>query len=91
MPVSPPLVRKTPSEADIERVILKGGAVAKDAASEPEETPKHINIRLTEGILRRIDALRSRRPRRVGSPKMGISLRDWIAEAVLKQLEEEEK
>ena len=88
MPVSPPLVRKKPSEADIEKIILKGGAPPKD---EPEETPKHINIRLTEGILRRIDALRSRRPRRVGSPKMGISLRDWIAEAVLKQLEEEER
>jgi hypothetical protein len=89
MPVSLPLVPKKPTEADIERVILKGGAAPKEDL--PEETPRHINIRLTEGILRRIDALRSRRPRRVGSPKMGISLRDWIAEAVLKQLEEEEK
>ena len=89
MPVSPPLVRKKPTEADIEKIILKGGAAPKEDL--PEETPKHINIRLTDGILRRIDALRSRRPRRVGSPKMGISLRDWIAEAVLKQLEEEEK
>lgn len=89
MPVSLPLAPKKPSEADIERVILKGGSTPKEEL--PEETPKHINIRLTEGILRRIDALRSRRPRRVGSPKMGISLRDWIAEAVLKQLEEEER
>ena len=86
MALSPPPPRnKKPTEAQIEAVINKGGAVAK-ADSDPE-TIRHISARLTDGIIRQIDVLRASRPRKMGSPKMGVSLRDWIVEAVLEKLE----
>ena len=93
----PPQRSKPATEADIEAIINKGGAVAvKVPASEPvqeidPDTIRHVNTRLTEGIIRQIDALRSRRPRKMGSPKMGVSLRDWIVEAVLEKLERDSK
>lgn len=87
MPLSPPPQRnKQPSEAEIERIINKGGAVAAQADTE-DDTVIHISTRLTRGIVRQIDALRASRPRKIGSPKMGISLRDWIVEAVLEKVE----
>ena len=90
MPVSPPLQRKNkPTEADIEKVILKGGAPPAEEADP--ETIRHVSARLTDGIIRQIDALRASRPRKMGSPKMGVSLRDWIVEAVLEKLERDSK
>ena len=77
---------KKPTEAEIEAMISRGGDVPKKEASDPE-TIRHVSARLTDGILRQIDALRASRPRKMGSPKMGISLRDWIVEAILEKLE----
>lgn len=91
MPVSTaPPKRKAPSEADIEAVINKG---LKPADEQPgdDEKPAHVNTRLTRGILRQIDALRAQRPRKPGSPKLGISQHDWIVEAVLEKLDRETK
>ncbi|MEZ0487886.1 hypothetical protein [Fibrella aquatica] len=81
-----PPPRKQPSEAQIEAVINKGGKPTVDDTSS-DEAPKHINTRLTKGIISRIDALRAERPRKPGSPKLGISTHDWIVEAVLEKLE----
>jgi len=72
-------------------MIGKGGDVPQtakstDAPVDPE-TIRHVSARLNEGIIRQIDALRASRPRKIGSPKMGISLRDWVVEAVLEKLE----
>ncbi len=82
-----PPKRKAPTEADIEAVINKGGKPTIEAASDTEsdDIPKHINIRLTKGIIKQIDALRASRPRKPGSPKLGISMHDWIVEAVLEK------
>lgn len=92
--LSPPK-RKAPSEADIEAVINKGGKPTTEATAPTEtegnDAPKHVNTRLTIGIIRQIDALREKRPRKPGSPKLGISLQDWILEAVLEKLDREEK
>lgn len=93
MPVTPPpKPSKKPTEADIEAMINKGGAIAQlQTYNEPDDAIKHVNTRLTAGVIRQIDAMRSKRPRKMGSPKVGISLRDWIAEAVLEKLEREKR
>ena len=85
----PPTRNKQPTEAEIEAVIAKGGSPVND--TEPDDEIKHVNTRLTAGIIRQIDELRASRPRRLGSPKPGISLRDWIVEAVLEKLERDRK
>lgn len=85
--LSPP-PRRTPTEAEIDAVVNKGGKPTKEVLDlKPDDAPKHINTRLTKGILRQIDALRASRPRKPGSPKLGISTHDWIVEAVLEKLE----
>ncbi|MCK8496092.1 hypothetical protein M0L20_29770 [Spirosoma sp. RP8] len=87
MPVSTaPPKRKAPTEADIEAVINKGLKPADEQSNDEDEKPAHINTRLTKGILRQINALRASRPRKPGSPKLGISTHDWIVEAVLEKL-----
>jgi 3-hydroxyacyl-CoA dehydrogenase len=46
---------------------------------------------LPERFIRGIDTFRAARPRKLGSPKLGISLRDWIIEAVQEKMERERK
>ena len=85
----PPQRSKQATEAEIEAVINKGGDVPKEKEQTPTDDPKavrHVNARLTEEIIRQIDALRASRPRKIGSPKMGVSLRDWVVEAVMEKL-----
>ena len=92
MPVTPPLQKRKPSsEADIEAVIAKGGRPTVETPAEDIEAPKHVNTRLTVGLIKQINTLRSKRPRKPGSPKLGISLQDWILEAVLEKLKRETK
>ena len=85
----PPPKRKAPSEAQIEAVINKGGKPTAGADAEP--SVKHFNIRLTDSILTQIDGLRAKRPRKPGSPKLGVSTHDWIVEAVLEKLKRDSK
>ena len=82
-----PPKRKT-TEAEIDAVINKGGKPTIEATNnlESDDIPKHINTRLTKGIISQIDVLRAARPRKPGSPKLGISTHDWIVEAVLEKL-----
>lgn len=90
----PPRRDKTTSEADIEAIINKGGQPAPTPASQDDFNPeaiKHINTRLTAAMIRQIDELRAQRPRRIGSPKKGISLRDWIVEAVVEKIDRDSK
>jgi hypothetical protein len=92
MALTPPPQRtkKQPTEAQIEAVVSRGGQVAQ-LQNEPEDAIKHVNTRLTAGVIRQIDELRAKRPRKMGSPKVGISLRDWIVEAVLEKLARDSK
>ena len=86
----PPPRKPAVSEAAIEAVINKGGKTTKETVVSDPEKAKHINVRLTGQIISEIDSRRSRRPRKPGSPKPGISIHDWIVEAVLEKLEKEE-
>lgn len=88
--ISPP-PRTKPTEADIEATINRGGAVAPQPPMKDADAPKHINTRLTVGLIDQINVLRKKRPRKPGSPKLGISLQDWILEAVLEKLKREGK
>ena len=83
----PPPRKSLNLEADIEAVINKGGSTISQS-SNPDK-PKHINIRLNESIMSQIESSREKRPRKPGSPKLGISIHDWIVEAVLEKLDKE--
>lgn len=78
------------SEAAFEAFINKGGKTVKDIKVDNPEKPKHINIRLTVDIINQISELRKMRPKKPGSPKSGISLHDWVLEAVLEKLVNEQ-
>lgn len=86
----PPPRKKQPTEAEIEAIINRGGTVIiqpLEGEVLDREKPKFFNVRLSVGIFQDIDALRAKRPRKPGSPKLGISTHDWIVEAVLEKLE----
>ena len=85
----PPPKRRVPSEAQIEAVINKGGKPTAGADTEPRV--KHFNIRLTDDILTAIDEVRAKRPRKPGSPKLGVSTHDWIVEGILEKLKRESR
>lgn len=82
--------KKEPTEAQIEAIINKGGTPTSAETNDPN-TLRHVSARVTDEVIRQIDALRAQRPRKMGSPKMGVSLRDWIVEAILEKLERDSK
>jgi hypothetical protein len=83
----PPARKPKISEAEIEAVINKGGKTISEVPVVDPDKPKHINIRLTSQIVSDIDRQREKRPRKPGSPKLGISIHDWIVEAILEKLD----
>ena len=88
-----PPTRKKPTEAEIEAVINKGGSTTKGAEKPPEsdDTVKFFNLRLTVGFLNKIASFREKRPRKLASPKLGISTHDWIIEAIEEKMERERR
>lgn len=88
-----PPTRKKPSEADIEAFINQGGGTTKKVEKplEPEDTIKFFNLRLTVGVLNKITRFREKRPRKLASPKLGISTHDWIIEAIEEKMERERR
>lgn len=84
----PPQRKQPLNEAEIEAIINRGGSPTLSSPTIVEtDKPKFFHIRLTVGIFSEIDQLRAKRPRKPGSPKMGVSTHDWIVEAVLEKLE----
>ena len=88
-----PPARKKPTEAEIEAVINKGGSTTKKAEESPEnnDTVKFFNLRLTVGVLRQIASYREKRPRKLASPKLGISTHDWILDAIEEKMQSEKR
>ncbi|MFD2937620.1 hypothetical protein [Spirosoma flavum] len=86
-----PLPRKKPTEAEIDAVINKGGSTTKrvDKSLEGDDTVKFFNLRLTSGVLNKIAGFREKRPRKLASPKLGISTHDWILEAIEEKMQRE--
>ncbi|MBO0953011.1 hypothetical protein [Fibrella forsythiae] len=89
----PPPRKKPVTEAQIEAVINKGGSTTQKAEpiTEPQDTVKYFNLRLTAGVLKDIEELRAKRPRKLASPKLGISTHDWMLEAIAEKMEKERK
>ena len=88
-----PPARKKPTEAEIEAVINKGGSTVKKEGKLPEsdDTVKFFNLRVTAGFLKKIASFREKRPRKLASPKLGISTHDWIIEAIEEKMERERR
>lgn len=89
--------KKPATEAEIDAIINKGGKTTQEAKAaaapsddEDDDTIKHMGMKLTKGLLREIDRLRALRPRKIGSPKLGISTHDWILEAILEKRDREQ-
>lgn len=86
----PPQRKQKLTEPEIEAIINRGGSTIGDPQTVDDlDKAKFFHIRLTIGIFAAIDRLREKRPRKPGSPKLGISTHDWIVEAVLEKLERE--
>ena len=73
------------SEDKIKEIINKGGKPT--FVTEPNDVVKGITIKLLGSELDKIKELRSKRPSR--GKKLGISLHDWIIEAVQEKLNRE--
>ncbi|SFF02427.1 hypothetical protein [Spirosoma endophyticum] len=88
----PPQRKKQPTEAEIEAVINKGSStLKKDDQPIDDDTVKFFNLRLTQGVLTKIEGLRAKRPRKLASPKLGISTHDWILEAIEEKMAREKR
>lgn len=103
MPVTPP-PRKKPaavpvsepkkaSEKEIEAIIGRGGSsVSKDSSTEAQApTIKNFNVRILSTTLDDVNRLRKKRPKRALSPKLGISLQDWMMEAIEEKINRDKK
>lgn len=89
IPAAPEMA--VPDEEKVRGFISKGGSPAAEplAMPEPDAMPavKQINVKLLVPEVERINELRERRPRPRSGRKPGISLHDWIVEAVQEKIE----
>ena len=103
MPITPPPRRKgatdkapssnEASERKMDEVISRGSTtVAARPGSEGEEpTVKNFNVRIMSDRLNEVNELRDQRPKKPLSPKLGISLQDWVLEAIEEKIKREQK
>jgi hypothetical protein len=78
------------SDKKIEEIINRGSSIVSKTESEPEKI-KNFNIKVMSSQLEQIEQVRAKRPRKPTSPKLGVSLQDWILEAIEEKLERERK
>lgn len=76
-------------EKKIDEIINRGSTTIEKI--EPQEQVKNFNVKIMSGQLAAVDQLRAKRPRKPTSPKLGISLQDWIIEAIEEKVEREKK
>lgn len=98
MAISKPPIRKvpgavlpspTPDEKKIEAVINRGSTSLVLEATDIKL--KNFNIKIPAATLTVIDELRAKRPRKLTSPKLGISIQDWLIEAIQEKIQREQK
>lgn len=97
---APPRKKEAPAKTDeqqttkgqekkIEEIINRGSTSVGQA--EPQEQIKNFNIKIMSSQLAAVDQLRAKRPRKPTSPKLAVSLQDWIIEAIEEKVERERK
>ena len=99
MPVSAPPKKKaatapiepaaTTRDKKIDEIINRGSSTVAKSQPQEAEQVKNFNLKILSGQLATIDTLRAYRPRKVTSPKLGISLQDWILEAIEEKIKRE--
>ena len=75
-------------EQKIDEIINRGSTTVGKA--EPQQI-KNFNIKIMSGQLATVDQLRAQRPRKPTSPKLAISLQDWIIEAIEEKIQKEKR
>ena len=93
-PKKPAVVPGAPAskmaDKKIEAIINRGSSVVGEG--QPESIIiKNFNIKIASNALADIDKVRAIRPRKLTSPKLGISTQDWLLEAIAEKLERERK
>jgi predicted metal-dependent hydrolase len=82
-------------EKRISEVINKGGSTTKTIEQHPSDPEadqlKNFNIKILQSELTTINELREKRPKIRGQKRLGISLHDWLIEAVKEKIERETK
>lgn len=73
----------------IDEIINRGSTTVSKA--EPQDQIKNFNIKIMSGQLATVDQLRAQRPRKPTSPKLAVSLQDWIIEAIEEKIEREKR
>lgn len=76
--------KKSASEKAIAQVINKGGKPTK--TENAKDSFKNFNIKLLESEIDTINELRELRPRNRNGKRLGISLHDWLIEAVQEKI-----
>jgi hypothetical protein len=81
-----------PNDKKIDEIINRGSSTI--AAAEPQQVPetiKNFNVKILSTQLAAIEELRAKRPRKPISPKLGVSLQDWMIEAIEEKIRRERK
>jgi hypothetical protein len=84
---------KAATEQKIEEVISRGSTTVANSPDSETETPtvKNFNVRIMSDRLKVVNGLRDQRPKNPLSPKPGISLQDWVLEAIEEKIKREHK
>lgn len=81
-----------PSDKKIDEIINRGSStVAAAEQQQAPETVKNFNVKILSSRLAAIDELRAKRPKNPISPKLGVSLQDWMIEAIEEKIKRERK
>lgn len=76
-----------PGDKKLKDFIGQGGQVKTEAPESTEpEAFKNFNIKILESQWEAINKLREKRPKPVGQKSPGISLHNWILEAIAEKL-----
>lgn len=80
----------TADEKKIREFISKGGSTSADGQTAPaDDELKSIGLKLYASEIQKINELRAKRPKSRSGRKAGISLHDWVVEAVQEKIERE--